>query len=92
MRLEVVVLPSVPVTPTTVNARLGWPNQAAWSQARAARPSVTVTVGTSMAGCARSTTTADSATSERICQVPAAVDADTLVSDKKSARGHLARV
>ena len=32
------------------------------------------------------------ATSERICKVPAAVDADTLVSDKKSARGHLARV
>jgi hypothetical protein len=38
---EVVVLPSVPVTPTTVSLRDGNPCQAAESSAQAARPLVT---------------------------------------------------
>ena len=57
-RYEVVVLPSVPVMPTTVNACEGSPNDQAAALASAARASTTTIWGTATPGTARSTRTA----------------------------------
>ena len=46
-RCEVVVLPSVPVTPMTVSSRPGWPWRAAAARASEARASSTATMGAS---------------------------------------------
>ena len=55
-RWVVVVLPLVPVTPTTDNRLDGWPKKAAAAGARAARESATSTCGTA-AGCSTSSST-----------------------------------
>ena len=61
-RWVVVVLPLVPVTPTTDNRRDGWSKKAAAAGARAARESVTSTWGTSAPGPAAGRSTSSSTT------------------------------
>ena len=57
-RCVVVVFPAVPVTPTTRNAREGWPWNASASNAMSRRASSLTTCGTA-SGSGRSTSSAD---------------------------------
>ena len=91
-KFAVVVLPSVPVMPTSAMLRLGCPYHAALSQANAARPFVTRTwvIGRSASTCSPTMTAAPAR--DRIRDEAMAVDPQAPIGDKTRASDDLARI
>ena len=90
-RYDVVVLPFVPVMPTTRILRLGWPKKCAASRASASRPSLTVTHATGHPSGAPASATTATAPFAMACPAKAEPSACIPRSATKSAEGDTAR-